>query len=786
MPPQRPSTNPTKVGIIGTYVPRRCGIATFSNDLLTSLRDQAPKTEWWAVAMNDSVQGYDYPPEVQFEIGQNVLPDYRTAVDFLNMNLVDAVSLQHEFGIYGGKTGSYVLRLLQNLRMPVVTTLHTVLKEPQPDQRAVIEAIGELSDRVVVMSEGAKRLLCKVYNIPEARVAVIPHGVPDVPFLDTSFHKDQFGLVGKKVILTFGLISRGKGYEYVIDALPEIVKVHPDAVFVIVGETHPEVRRHEGEAYRLSLQQRARDLGVDDHVVFFDQYIDKPTLNEFLSTADICVTPYLNPEQIVSGVLSFALGAGKAIISTPYWYAEELLAEGRGRLVPFRDGAAIAREVIDLLSNEVERHAMRKRAYAYARDMIWSRSAERYLQLFRDVRRERAVRPRAYQVKPLSAQLELPAPNLAHMRVMTDSTGIMQHSRFSLPDRDHGYCTDDNARALIVALMTQHVLRDSGEMIPLAYRYLGFLQHAFNSDNGRFRNFMGYDRHWLEEVGSEDSHGRAMWALGTAVLDAPTHGMAASAVTLFEEGLPVTLEFTNLRSIAYTMLGVDAYLRRFGGASEARRARLHFAEVLYTATKTNASEDWPWLEDVATYANGLIPHALIQAGARLERGDMVEMGLRSLRWLMDRQTDSKGHFVAVGNRGWLVRAGGQARFDQQPIEAEHMIGALLEAYQVTNDRRWMEDARRCFEWFLGRNDLQQQVCDPATGGCRDGLFADGVNQNQGAESTLAWLQSLMKLHMAIGAAVSPVRSATAIAEVVRRPAAAQVARIAGQAAGIAH
>ncbi|MBN8997357.1 MAG: glycosyltransferase family 4 protein [Rhizobiales bacterium] len=785
MPPKHSSNNPARVAVVGTYVPRRCGIATFSNDLLTSLRDAAPESDWWAVAMNDSAKGYDYPPEVQFEIGQNVISDYRTAVDFLNMNRVEAVSLQHEFGIYGGRTGSHVLRLLQNLRMPVVTTLHTVLREPSPDQREITEAIGSLSDRVVVMSDGARELLVKSYGIPRERIAVIPHGVPDVPFLDTSYHKDQFGLVGRKVILSFGLISRGKGYEYVIEALPEIVKAHPEACFVIVGETHPEVRKHEGEAYRLSLQSRARELGVDDHVVFFDQYIDKKTLNEFLSVADIVVTPYLNREQIVSGVLSFALGAGKAVVSTPYWYAEEVLAGGRGRLVPFRDGDAIAREVADLLSNDVERHAMRKLAYKWSRKMVWSAAAKEYLRLFREVRGERAVSPRAWKATPISAQLELPPPILDHMRVLTDGTGILQHSRFGLPDRDHGYCTDDNARALIVSLMAQHVLRDATETIPLSYRYLGFLQHAFNSDKGRFRNFMGYDRTWLEQVGSEDSHGRAMWALGTTVLDAPTQGMAASAVTLFEEALPITLDFTTPRSIAYTMLGVDAYLRRFSGASEARRARVHFAERLYALYRANAEPDWQWPEDMATYANGLIPHALIQAGARMDRGDMVSAGLRSLRWLMDRQTDPRGHFVPVGCRGWLVRGGRQARFDQQPIEAEHMIGALLEAHHVTNDRRWLEDSRRCFEWFLGRNDLQQPIADQATGGCRDGLAADGVNQNQGAESTLSWLHSLMRLHIAVGATVSTNRQ-TPADSVRRLTTPAPVARIAGSAASASH
>jgi glycosyltransferase involved in cell wall biosynthesis len=758
MPPKHrhEAINPSKIGIVGTYLPRRCGIATFTSDLLNSLSGTGPGTEFWAVAMNDLPEGYDYPPEVQFEIGQRTLADYRTAVDFLNMNKIDAVSLQHEFGIYGGKQGSYVLRLLQNLRMPVVTTLHTVLEEPDRDQKEVISSIGGLSDRVVVMSKQARHILTKVYGVPEKRIAVIPHGVPDMPFLDTSYHKDQFGLVGKKVILTFGLISRNKGIEHVIEAMPKIVAAHPDAVLVILGETHPGVRRHEGETYRESLQARAVELGVAEKVVFDDRFMDNKLLIEFLSTADIFITPYVNREQIVSGVLSYALGAGKAIVSTPYRYAEEMLADGRGRLVPFRDGGAIGREVIDLLSNDIERQAMRKRAYDFARNMVWSGVGAEYLKLFREIRRERAVRPRSYQAKPLTAhQLELPAPKLDHLRVLSDDTGIYQHSRFAIPDRDHGYCTDDVARALIVALMAQHILRDADDAVPLAHRFLSFLQHAFNPENGRFRNFMGFDRRWLEPVGSGDSHGRALWALGQTVLEAPTHGMVGAAMALFERALPRAIELKSPRSWAFSLVGLDGYLRRFAGASEARRARVTLAERLHDALKANAAPDWPWPEDTVTYANGIIPQALILSGMGLERREMIEAGLRSLRWLMDVQTDPKGHFVPIGNNGWFTRDGTQARFDQQPIEAQHMVDALLEAHQLTGERSWMDDARRAFEWFLGRNDLQQPIADVTTGGGRDGLSPDGVNQNQGAESTLAWLHALMRLHMAVGATVSP-------------------------------
>jgi glycosyltransferase involved in cell wall biosynthesis len=705
---------------------------------------------------------------VRFEIDQKSVADYRLAVDFLNMNRFDAVSLQHEYGIYGGRAGNHVLRLLHNLRVPVITTLHTVLEEPDRDQREVLAAIGELSDRVVVMSQRARSTLARVYGVPMERIAVIPHGVPDMPFLDTSYHKDKFGLVGKKVILTFGLLSRGKGIEYVIEALPEIVARHPDVVYLVAGQTHPGVRRHEGEAYRISLRQRADELGVGAHLMFRDEFLETGKLGELLSIADICVTPYLNREQIVSGVLSFALGAGKEIVSTPYWYAEEMLAEGRGRLAPFRDAGAVAREVVDLLGDDVARQTMRKQAYTFARDMIWSEVGAQYLQAFREVRAERALRPRSYRVRSLQANhAEPPAPSLGHLQVLTDDTGILQHARFAVPDRDHGYCTDDNARALIVALMARRELREAREPMALASRYMSFLQHAFNRETRRFRNFMGFDRHWQETVGSEDAHGRALWALGRAVLDTPSDGLGGAAMWLFERALPAVLDFASPRAWAFALVGIDAYLERFGGASDARRARVVLAERLHGRLKAGAGPEWPWLEDIVTYANGVIPQALIVSGSALDRADLTEAGLTSLRWLCRVQTDTRGHFTPIGNDGWLVRGGAQARFDQQPTELQHMVDAMLAAYAATGEGFWLDEARRCYEWFLGRNDLQQAIADPVTGGCRDGLSPDGVNLNQGAESTLAWLHASLSLRTAlgVGAAERPVDG-----EGVRRPA----------------
>lgn len=758
MPPKPVSVG--KVAIVGTYLPQRCGIASFSSDLRSALSGAAPLIEVQVVAVKEGA--HDYPPEVQFEVARKALPDYRATVDFLNRNAFDVVSLQHEFGIFGGRQGNYILRLMQDVRMPVVTTLHTVLEEPDPDQRDVLSAIGELSDRVVVMSKRARTMLAKVYGVPRSRIAVIPHGVPNMPFLDPSYHKERYGLSGRKVILTFGFLSRGKGLEYVIEAMPRIVAAHPDAVFVVAGETHPGVLAQEGDSYREELVALARRLGVADSVIFRNEFMDPTSLTELLTTADICVTPYLNPNQIVSGVLSYALGAGKAIVSTPYWYAEEVLDEGRGRLVPFGDGAAISEEIVGLLSNDAERLAMRKRAYDYARRMVWDEVGKQYLKVLCDVRRERAERPRTFRVEldDVSSS-ELPAPRFQHLAVLSDDTGILQHAKFSVPDRDHGYCTDDNARALIVAVMAQRTARDQEFIARLSYRYFGFLQHAFNPDTGRFRNFMTYDRRWLEDVGSEDSHGRALWALGFAAQESPRLSDAAAA--LFDRALPVMNGIAPLRAVSFALIGLDAFLRRYNGSTPARRARVELARRLHDRFKSATGPAWPWPEDTLTYANAALPQALIASGSRLDDADMVQTGLRALRWLLDIQTDPSGHFVPIGNAGWMTATGHRARFDQQPIEVQHMVDALLEAHRVTGDDRWVEDARRCLDWFLGRNDLGQPVCDVATGGCRDGLHPDGVNQNQGAESTLAWLHSLLRMHQ-----VQPAVASTGIGMEAKR------------------
>jgi len=744
-----------KVAFISDYPPRRCGIATFTEDLCETFAAEHPEIGCFVVAVNDRPEGYRYPPRVRFEFADYDLSSYRRAADFLNISDVDIVCVQHEYGVYGGPEGSHLLALLSELRMPVVTTLHTILHDPSPHQRRVLEELVRLSDRLVVLSRRGGDFLRDIYGAPEGKIEFIPHGVPDVPFVDPNFYKDRFGVEGKTVLLTFGLLSPNKGIEYAIEALPAILAEQPDVVYLILGATHPKILRREGESYRLSLQRLARMLGVEGHVIFYDRFVSPEELMEFIGAADIYLTPYLNKEQIVSGTLSYAVGAGKAIISTPYWHAEELLAEGRGRLVPFRDSEAIAREVIALLKDEAERHAMRKRAYLYGRRMIWPEVAKRYLRCFQDVRRGRIRSPRPlFQTKTLAQRpSELPPLKLDHLKHLTDDVGILQHAVFTVPNYHEGYTTDDNARALMVAVYLEE-LGEAREAYQLASRYLAFLKYAFHQQRGRFRNLLGYDRRWLEEIGSEDCHGRALWALGVVLGRSRHRGLQGLAAQLFEQALPAVREFASLRGQAFALLGLHEYLRRFPGDRVALQVQEDLAERLWEAYRRHSSLEWPWFEDLLSYANASLPHALLLGGKALRCAEMVEAAEGALSWLARLQTSKSGskseggHFVPIGSNGFYPRGGERARFDQQPIEAQAMVSASLDAYRLTGEASWLKEAQKAFEWFLGRNDLGLPLYDPSSGGCRDGLQPDRVNENQGAESTLSFLLALLEMRLA--------------------------------------
>ncbi len=751
----------SKVAVLGNFPPRRCGIATFTADLVGALAAYDRETSVFSVAMNDAAEGYDYPAQVRFELEQSDLRDYHRTADFLNLQNVEVVSVQHEFGIFGGPAGSHLLTLLRELRAPVVTTLHTVLEHPNAAQRAVMDELCARSERVVVMSDLGRHFLETVYGVPEDKIDVIPHGIPDVPFTDANFYKDAFNVEGKTVLLTFGLLSPNKGLEHAIRALPEIVAAHPDVVYIILGATHPHLLRTEGESYRLSLQRLARALGVENHVIFYDRFVELDELLTFIGAADVYVTPYTNREQITSGTLAYALGAGKAIVSTPYWYAEELLAEGRGVLTPFADPEALAENVLALLDNDAERHALRKRAYLHGRGMIWREVAASYNASFTRARERWSGASRMSLPKPLSERpAEFPPLELRHLRRLTDDTGIFQHALHTVPNYHEGYTTDDNARALLAGVRLEGY--GDADLHDLSARYLAFLNYAFDPVTRRFRNFMSYDRRWLEAVGSEDAHGRAVWALGTVLGRSHEPNLRGVASTLFEQALPETLLFTSPRAWAFALLGVGSYLERFAGDRSAQTAQLALAERLAALHTEQSSAGWEWFEPGLSYCNAKLPHALITAGDSLGRSELTELGLTTLRWLTEQQL-SGDHLSFIGNSGFYQQGGVRATFDQQPVEAHAQVSACLEAYRVSGDPAWLREAHRAFEWFLGENDLGLPLYDPHSGGCRDGLHADRVNQNQGAESTLAFLLSLLELRA--GAAVqAPFLEAVGVLE----------------------
>ena len=700
--------------------------------------------------MNDIPGGYEYPDVVRFEIVEEDLSSYLRAADFLNISNVDIVCLQHEFGIYGGPAGSHILALLRELRMPVVTTLHTVIQKPQADQLRVMEGLISLSTRLVVMSERGRRMLEEIYHAPPAKIDIIAHGIPDVGFVDPTYFKDQFDVEGKVVLLTFGLLSPNKGIEYVLNALPGILKEFPDVVYIVLGATHPNELREHGEAYRLSLEILAKKNKVDKNVIFYNQFVDLENLKEFIGAADLYLTPYLNEAQITSGTLSYAFGAGKAVVSTPYWHAAELLADERGVLVPFADARAITREVVSLLRDDTRRNAIRKNAYKMGRDMIWSNAAQLYMDSFECSRLDVAARSRkSLATKTLDQKpRELPVMNLSHLWRMTDSTGFYQHANFSIPNFSEGHCTDDNARAFILAVLLSELGEDPESMRTLATTSAAFLNHAFIMETKRFHNHLSFDRQWVDEQGSEDCQGRALWALGIGVGRSPFRSFQMMAGQLFALALPALTSFTSPRAWAFGLIGIHEYLRRLNGDSLVTQIRETLTCRLMKLFDAVAQPDWQWFEEELSYDNAKLPHALILSGQATGQQAILDRGLSSLRWLTALQTSEQGHFRPIGSNGFYHRGGVRATFDQQPIEAQATISACLEAYRATSDIWWYERAQIAFDWFVGANDLGLEVYSPETGGCRDGLHIDRVNSNQGAESTLAFLLSLAEMRSA--------------------------------------
>ncbi len=718
------------IAMIGNFLPRKCGLATFTTDTYNALRESFPDLRVDVYAMDDHPGRYAYPPAVTAAIPQNDRGAYLATARVIEASGAQALWLQHEYGIFGGSAGDHILALLDRITLPVIVTLHTVLEKPNADERRVMEALLRRAARVVVMAERGREILTRVYGAAPRQIVMIPHGVPDRTFADTAIFKPRFGWQGKQVILTFGLLAPNKGIETLIEAMPTIVAAHPAAHYMVLGATHPNLVAHEGEAYRDRLKALAVERGVADHVSFIDTFVDHEELIDYLQAADIYATPYSNPAQITSGTLSYAVGVGKAVVSTPYVHATEILADGHGVLVDFADSDAFAREIIALLASDHDRERLSARAYARGRTMIWPCLAAKAVG---EIAAIIAQAPR----RIASSQAVLPplAPDLTAVERMSDATGMLQHAIYSVPDRRHGYCIDDNARALMLVAK----MDDLPEAVVDKWMtiYAAFVQHAWNPDARRFRNFMRFDREWCEDIGSEDSNGRALWSIATVVRHARLRKHRDWAMALYDETASLALDLGSPRAQAFAMLGAAEILACVPGHAMAIKTLERFSADHLVLLAEARRPEWEWFEIVLAYDNARLPEAMIRAGLALGRDDLVATGLSTLDWIIAQQTSPEGRFRAVGTESFGRAYEPPLPFDQQPLEAQATVEACSAAFDATRDPRWIDEALRAYRWFLGANDHDLALTTVHDGGCFDGLTPVGLNRNQGAESILA-------------------------------------------------
>lgn len=720
------------IALIGNFLPRKCGIATYTTDTYNALKARFPDLRVDVWAMDDHPGRYAYPPEVTGSIPQQERSAYLGAARMIEASGAQAIWVQHEYGIYGGAAGEHLIALLERTTMPVIATLHTVLEAPSEDERRVMDALLRRASRVIVMADKGREILRRVHEADERKLVMIPHGVPDRPFADTAAFKHRFGWQGRQVILTFGLLAPSKGIETLIAAMPAVAAQHPDALYVVLGATHPTLADREGEAYRNRLRALAAELGVERNVAFIDAFVEQDELLDYLQAADIYATPYPNPAQITSGTLSYAVSLGKPVVSTPYVHATEILADDHGVLVGFGDSDAFAAEINALLDDDARRESLARRAYARGRTMIWPRLAETAADHI-----AAALRAHPKRLAPVAAAatFEPLAPDFRAIERMSDATGMLQHSIYAVPDRRHGYCIDDNARALI--LMHRIDPLDDAERDKWTSIYAAFVQFAWNPDKARFRNFMRFDRQWCEEAGSEDSNGRTLWALGITASEARERKYRDWGRMLFAETAGIAHDFGSPRARAFAMLGAAAMLEAHPGHAPSREILERFGGELTALLAESRRPEWEWFEIVLAYDNARLPEALIRAGAALDRKDFLACGLKTLDWIAARQTAPDGGFRAVGTDSFGRPYAEPLPFDQQPLEAQATIDACLAAFRATGAQRWADEAVRAYRWYLGQNDLGLPLATAGDGGCFDGLTPSGLNRNQGAESILA-------------------------------------------------
>lgn len=734
-----------KIALVGNYPPRRCGIATFTSDVYQSLVSAGLHCD--VISVSDSPGSYEYGPEVVLEIEQESLPGYRAAADYIESVGAQAVCIQHEFGIYGGSSGSHILTLIKELSLPVIVQLHTVLETPTDQQRFVISEMDRSVSRFVVMSQRGKKMLADIYGIAPKRISVVSHGIPETAFVDPSYYKDQFGFGDRPVILTFGLLSPNKGIENMLKAMPSIVREHPEALYVVLGATHPHIVRERGEVYRESLMTEVVDLGLEDNVLFVDKFAEMDELIAYIGACDVYVTPYLNKEQITSGTLAYAYGSGNAVVSTPYWHAEELLADERGTLVPFNDHEALAAGVSAYLSDNVHRNKVRKDAFIHGRGFVWTRTGQKLVKVFSKAISERAT----LRVPQLAVRMStnvLPEPSLEHLKTLTDSTGLFQHACYKFPKFSEGYCSDDNVRGLLVLSQFGAQPTFSADAEVMARHCAAFVEYAWNPEAGGFRNFMSFDRRWLDETGSADCYGRTLWMLGTLAASCPWSDIKTWATGFYSRSLDGIVVSDSARGWANALLGIAAFLDAYPGHQASLKAGQTLVDRLMACRASSRRDDWNWFEPYLTYDNARLSQALIVAGRHFG-DDVIQAGLETLSWLVVEQTSEVDQFRPIGSDGFYKRGKDRANFDQQPIEAWATVSATLAAYRHTNDGKWLAEALKAFRWFLGDNDLSLPLVDTETGACCDGLHPERINQNCGAESTLSYLGALLEMRQAM-------------------------------------
>ena len=735
-----------KIAFIGTYPPRECGIGTFTrnlyNSMLVDIKTTNAPNEGLVIALNDHEQSYSYPEEVKLTIRQEHQRDYLAAVKFINLSGADLCVLEHEFGIFGGQHGVYILPLLHRLEIPLIVTLHTIIKSPSYNEKAVLREICKMATRIVVMSHKAIQFLTTIYGVDISKIEYIEHGVPDIQF-NQSESKKEFHLENKKLLLTFGFISRNKGIETVIKALPKVIEKYPEVLYMILGKTHPNVLRYADEEYRMYLQYLAKSLKVSQHVFFLNEFINQKELFKYLSAADIYVTPYLNEAQITSGTLSYAVGVGSAVVSTPYWHASELLADGRGRLFDFNDSEGLSSIFMELLEKPDVLKELRNRAYNYGRKITWPKTGEKYLTVVKKILTEK---PRISEKKETSLDpLILPPFSLAHIKRLTDDTGIIQHAKYGIPNLKEGYCLDDNARALLMVLMAYRQKKNTLalELSPIYISYIHYMQNKY----GTFRNFLSFSRKFLDEVGSEDSFGRTIWALGYLLANAPNDAYYRTGKLIFFDASPNFEKLKSIRGIANTMVGISYYLRSKPNDDSMIERLRNLAGNLVRHYEENSTPEWKWFEPLLAYDNGILPLALLHAAELLKDERITRTALETMNFLTE-ITLKDGYLSIIGNEKWYRKDGERSMYAQQPVDALAMVLMYHQAFHLTKDKEYLNKLFACFMWFLGENDLRMSLFDFETKGCCDGFENYGVNRNQGAESSLSYLISHLTVLMA--------------------------------------